>query len=141
MRRHIGIAVGFLLVVVMANLGWTTQNEEVKKAILVSEKWLTLIDEDKYSESWENASSYFRQNIEREEWVKKLKAVRNPLGRLLRRDIISHTYKTSLPGAPDGEYVVIQYNSSFEKKKKAIETVTPMKDHDGIWRIAGYYII
>jgi hypothetical protein len=49
-------------------------------------------------------------------------------------------YKTSLPGAPDGEYVVIQFGTSFENKKTAIETVTPMLDKDGKWRVSGYYI-
>ncbi len=47
---------------------------------------------------------------------------------------------TSLPGAPDGEYVVIQYNTEFENKKVAIETITPMLDDDGKWRVSGYYI-
>jgi hypothetical protein len=30
------------------------------------------------------------------------------------RKLKSATYKTSLPVAPDGQYVVIQYDSSFE---------------------------
>ena len=47
---------------------------------------------------------------------------------------------TSLPGAPDGEYVVIQFDTSFTNKKVAVETVTPMKDEDGIWRVSGYYV-
>ncbi len=47
---------------------------------------------------------------------------------------------TSLPGAPDGEYVVISYETSFTNKKSAIETVTPMLDKDGKWRVSGYFI-
>lgn len=47
---------------------------------------------------------------------------------------------TSLTGAPDGQYVVIQFESSFEKKKSVIETVTPMLDQDGQWRVTGCYI-
>jgi hypothetical protein len=46
----------------------------------------------------------------------------------------------SLPGAPDGEYVVIQFKTAFENKKFAIETVTPMLDGDGKWRVSGYFI-
>jgi hypothetical protein len=42
--------------------------------------------------------------------------------------------------APDGEYVVIQFEASFENKKSAIETVTPMLDKDGNWRVSGYYV-
>ncbi|MGH7422575.1 MAG: DUF4019 domain-containing protein [Candidatus Methylomirabilales bacterium] len=45
-----------------------------------------------------------------------------------------------MPGAPDGHYVVIQYETSFEKKASAFETITPMREKDGKWRVAGYYI-
>jgi hypothetical protein len=47
---------------------------------------------------------------------------------------------TDLPGAPDGEYVVYQYKTSYKNKKKAIETITPMKEEDGVWKVSGYYI-
>jgi hypothetical protein len=59
---------------------------------------------------------------------------------LISRKLKSKKYTTSLPGAPDGKYVVIQYETSFEHKKSAIETVTPMLDKDGKWRVSGYYI-
>ena len=52
----------------------------------------------------------------------------------------NQTYKTSLPGAPDGEYVVMEFTTAFTNKKSAIETITPMLDEDGQWRVAGYYI-
>lgn len=45
-----------------------------------------------------------------------------------------------LSGAPDGRYVVIQYETAFERKKSAVETITPMVDPDGAWRVSGYYI-
>jgi len=36
--------------------------------------------------------------------------------------------------------VVIQFQTSYENKKSAVETVTPMVDPDGEWRVSGYYI-
>jgi hypothetical protein len=45
-----------------------------------------------------------------------------------------------LPGAPDGQYVVIQFETSFENKHNAVETVTPMLEPNGQWRVSGYYI-
>ncbi|MDY6990555.1 MAG: DUF4019 domain-containing protein [Thermodesulfobacteriota bacterium] len=60
--------------------------------------------------------------------------------RVISRKVKAKAYKTSLPGAPDGEYVVIQFDTSFEYKEKAVETVTPMMDKDGLWRVSGYYI-
>ena len=49
------------------------------------------------------------------------------------------TSPRSLPGVPDGQYVVIEYRSVYEKKQEAVETVTPMVE-DGEWKVSGYYI-
>jgi len=66
--------------------------------------------------------------------------VRKPLGKVLSRKVINSTYTTLLPGAPDGQYVVIQFETSFENKHNAVETVTPMLEPNGQWRVSGYYI-
>jgi hypothetical protein len=56
------------------------------------------------------------------------------------RQLKSKQYTTSLPDAPDGQYVVIQFETSFEQKKSVVETITPMVNASGQWRVAGYYI-
>ncbi len=53
---------------------------------------------------------------------------------------MSKLYATSLPGAPKGQYVVVQYKTSFANKPSAIETITPMLEKDKKWRVSGYYI-
>jgi hypothetical protein len=111
-----------------------------KAALTSSGAWLSLVDEGKYPESWDQAAEYFRNAVTKEQWLASLKAVRTPLGKVVVRKLKSKKYARSLPGAPDGEYVVIQYETQFEKKKSAIETVTPMLDKDGQWRVSGYYI-
>jgi len=72
--------------------------------------------------------------------VAALRGVRGPLGDRISREIRSSEYRTQLPGAPDGEYVVIEFSTSFAGKAGAVETVTPMKDADGTWRVAGYFV-
>ncbi len=111
-----------------------------KAAIAATEKWLRIVDEGKYSESWEESSEYFKQAVQPDQWEQAVQTVREPLGKLISRKVKSASYKTSLPGAPDGQYVVIQFNTSFENKKSAIETVTPKMDKNGMWRVSGYYI-
>lgn len=69
-----------------------------------------------------------------------MQAVRKPLGKLISRNVQMKIYKTVMPGAPDGEYVIIQFKTSFENKKTAIETITPMMDKNGKWRVSGYFI-
>jgi hypothetical protein len=102
--------------------------------------WLALVDAGNYAESWNAAASRFRQRITQDAWQSTAARVRGPLGALKSRELQSATFKQSLPGIPDGEYVVIRFAASFANKAAAIETVTPMKDADGAWRVAGYYI-
>jgi len=109
-------------------------------AVAASEAWLSLVDEGRYATSWNEAAQLFKGAVAKEQWEASLRAFRIPLGRVISRELKSSRYTKTLPGAPDGEYVVIQYETSFEKKKVAIETVTPMLDKDGVWRVSGYYI-
>lgn len=109
-------------------------------ALSAAEKWLASIDAGKYAESWKEAAEYFKNALTQEQWVNSLQAGRKPLGKLVSRKVLTKAYKTSLPGAPDGEYVVIQFETSFENKKASIETVTPMMEKDGKWRVSGYYV-
>jgi hypothetical protein len=126
--------------IVAAVSGLAAEPEKEKAAVSAAEKWLSLVDEGKSGESWKEAAVYFRNAVKQEQWEQSAQAVRKPLGKLVSRKMKSTTYKTSLPGAPDGEYVVIEFSASFENKKAAIETVTPMMDKDGKWRVSGYYI-
>ena len=105
-----------------------------------AESWLALVDFAKYADSWQEASSLFQAHVSKEQWQSMVQPVRDPLGKLLSRKLKSAQYTKTLPGAPDGNYVVIQYDSSFEHKQSAIETITPMLDKDGKWRVSGYFI-
>lgn len=131
------LTMGMLLCFWQGALSHTEAEKEAKTA---AEVWLELVDNKKYEESWDEAASYFQGAVSTEQWISSMESVRNPLGQKLSRNLKSKQYYTSLPGAPDGEYVVIQFNTSFEHKKSAVETVTPMKDQDGQWRVSGYYI-
>ena len=102
--------------------------------------WLGLIDDGNYDASWEEAADIFKNAVTKQQWVDMAKTVRQPLGKVISRRVMSKTPTKTVPGGPDGEYVVIQFKTSFENKADAIETVTPMLDKDGIWRVSGYYI-
>jgi hypothetical protein len=103
-------------------------------------QWLVMVDAGQYAKSWQEAAGYFRNAITRDSWEQSVGAVRKPLGKVVSRNVKSMTYAKSLPGAPDGEYVVVQFETVFEHKASAVETVTPMLDSDGRWRVSGYFI-
>ena len=131
------VIVGLIL---SGGIALASVSEKETAAVYAAEKWLAIVDAGNYAASWKEAAEYFRNAVKPEQWEQSMQAVRRPLGKLISRKMQTKSYKTSLPGAPDGEYVVIQFETSFENKKTAIETVSPMKDRDGKWRISGYYI-
>jgi len=116
------------------------QAAEEKKAAAAAEQWLSLVDQGKYAESWDGAAAYFRAAIPREKWAETMIGFRKPLGNLLERKLVSARFASTLPGAPDGSYVVLQFQSSFQNKKSAVETVTPSLEAGVDWRVSGYYI-
>ncbi len=90
---------------------------EEEIALFASYSWLLLIDSGKQGESWDEAAEYFKNAVSRAHWQKSLNTVRKPLGKLIKRRVKSKKYYTTLPGAPDGEYAVIPYETSFVKKE------------------------
>jgi hypothetical protein len=131
------VAIGFIFTGITA---LASNSKKEAAALYAAKKWLALVDKEKYAESWKEADEYFRHTVRPQLWVDSLKALREPLGKLVSRTVITKVYKTALPGAPDGEYVVIQFKTSFEFKKTTVETVTPRMGKDGVWRVSGYYI-
>lgn len=111
-----------------------------KEAVEAAEAWLVLVDEGKYGDSWDEAAKFFKSAVKKKEWEQQVKTVRPPFGKAMGREVMGAEYMTSVPGAPDGEYVVIVFKTKFQKKDEAFETVTPMMDEDGVWRVSGYYI-
>jgi len=142
-NRSLGrFAAGMLLLVLLAcasPISFAQQKPE-QLAQASSEAWLGLVDSGKYADSWQEASSLFKAAVTKEKWEDMLRPVRSPLGKVLTRKLKSATYTKTLPGAPDGEYVVVQFETSFEHKQAATETVTPTLDKDGKWRVSGYFI-
>jgi hypothetical protein len=132
--------ISFLAIIAVTaclSFGATKPEDEAQKS---AEQWLALIDAGKYADSWETAADYFKKAISKEKWESALASVRQPLGNLVSRKLKSAKYSKSLPGAPDGEYVVLQFDTSFTNKKEAVETITPMLDKDGTWKVSGYFI-
>lgn len=109
-------------------------------AVAAAKAWLALADAGKYAETWDSSAENLQTAVPKGQWVQQLGSARGPLGAVQKRELRSKAYRTSLPGAPDGEYVVVQFATSFANKKAAVETVTPMREADGTWRVSGYFL-
>jgi len=141
MKLRTGLVLALIILGILFSMNSLKANEVAEKAAATAAgAWVSLVDGGDYAESWNQAAGFFKNAVTKEQWQQSLKAVRAPLGKMVARKLKSKQYTKTLPGAPDGEFVVIQYETTFENKKSAIETVTPMLDKDGKWRVSGYYI-
>ena len=102
--------------------------------------WLVLTDGGQYAACWDSAAEFFKTSVSKSTWVGAITSARSPLGALKSRKLKSATFTRALPGAPAGEYVVIQFDTQFENKASAVETITPMHEKDGSWKVSGYFI-
>ncbi|MBO0733248.1 MAG: DUF4019 domain-containing protein [Methylocapsa sp.] len=140
-----GALISLIGAVLLSNFTSAAMNVENRQAAIkaasdAAEDWLALVDKGQYAEAWDAASPLLQNAVPEAQFDKMVSAARRPLGKSASRGLKSARYAASLPGAPDGEYVVIQFAASFENKKSAIETVTSARGADGKWRVSGYYI-
>jgi hypothetical protein len=106
----------------------------------IARTWLADTDRGDAAQSWKNAGKQFRDAITVERWAESLKAARAPLGALSQRAQIGTQFHKSIPGAPDGEYAIVLFRTTFAKKLNSRETVTLEHEPDGAWRVIGYLI-
>lgn len=138
--KHVVSLISLCAVVVTAVGQLTAAEKPEQLAQTAAEQWLTLVDAGKFAESWQSAAAYFKGAVTEAQWKTSLDAFRKPLGALVSRKLKSAKYTKTAPGAPDAEYVILQFETSFANKKDSVETVTPMLDKDGKWKVSGYFI-
>ena len=112
---------------------------DLTPAIAAAQHWLALLDQGRYGTSWEEAAPMFQEAMSRHRWETTLPGARDPLGQTINRKMRQANYTTTVPNAPPGEYVVIQFDTRFEKRPASTEIVTPMKVGDR-WLVSGYVI-
>jgi hypothetical protein len=114
--------------------------QDDQAAIDGGKKWLELIDSGRFGDAWDATAKYLKSSVTRSEWVNGLTDIRKPFGKLVSRTPAKFARAHSIPGAPDGDYVVIQYDSVFATGKNASEQLTLMLEADNSFRVSGYFI-
>ena len=136
-RRALSVSA---LVVVLSIAGAQAQESDTKAGRAAVDAWLSLVDGANYRQSWETAGAFFKNAVPSEKWQAAVKTARSQFGAFKSRTQKSATTATTLPGAPDGEYVVFNFDAAYEKKAVAVEIVTVVREKDGAWRVVGYFV-
>ena len=73
-----------------------------QQAVDAAEPWLALVDRGEYSQAWESAASFLKDQAGRREFIQVVGDKRKPLGKLDLQTTRLQQYATSLPGARTG---------------------------------------
>ena len=117
-----------------------TQTGGEMAAQAAGEVWLALTDDARYDVAYTGAAGIFQKLVTQEQWVKMVTAGRGPLGKTVSRRLKDAKFSPKMAGAPDGQYVVLRFDATFDKKAAAVETLTTVLDPDGQWKVCGYFI-
>lgn len=107
--------------------------------LAAAKSWVSLVDAKRWDDSWAAAGSLFKSQMPQARWAATIAPVREPLGAVSSRALKDVTKANSLPGAPDGEYEIVQFQTSFANKAAATETVVLSREASG-WKVDGYFI-
>ena len=116
------------------------QDPKASAAQAAARDWLALADRSDAQASWNAAGKKFQAAMPATGWADALSKVRTPLGPVKSRTIFKTNFTKSFPGAPDGDYALIVYTTSFANKAEGHETLTLERESDGKWRVVGYFI-
>jgi hypothetical protein len=100
--------------------------------------WLAQLDATNFDACWNALAPAVKDQVSKDNFNASLAAVRDQYGAAKARRASKVTFTHKLPGAPDGDYVVLQYETDFAKAH-AVETVVPMRTADG-WKVSGYFV-
>ncbi len=137
MTKHL---LGLFLLFLYLTIAHANDKSILEKVESSARSWLELVDTEKYKESLEQASPVFKTKTDEAEWVRTITASRESRGAVTARYIATAGSAKSLSGLPDGEYIVLQFYTTFAVKGLALETITLEKSSDGGWRVSQYSI-
>ena len=136
-KKHIGFAIAIVL---LAHIAIAADGDKEKSAVAAAEKWLALVDNGKYADSWQAAAEVFRRKVDQKSWEQGLLSDRKPEGECIARTFTASESRKPPSVATDRERITIRFNTSFLNRKYAIERLTLVFDKDGQWRVTGYLV-
>lgn len=105
-----------------------------------AENFLKFVDADDWAGSWDAAGASFQDQATLEEWIGAIEPVREQVGELQSRKLLTVQRTSTLPGVPEGEYEILQYQSEFSGIDiGAVETLIMVQTSEG-WDVTGYFV-
>lgn len=112
--------------------------EADKEGVQAALEWAKLLDSQRWGESWKASGTLLRSQVSEAAWMSTVRPLRLQLGAVSSRKVVMVSNTRSLPGAPDGDYKIILFETDFATKKGAAETVVLARE-GARWTVNGYF--
>ena len=122
----------------VSTLSQNVNDTRATEAQAAATAWLASFDNGDGADNWLQSASLFKERVTQDSWQKKVEDQRVQLGQLKKRTLKGMGFTQQMDNAPDGEYFVMRYLSTFSKKDNVVEILVPTRDRDGNWKIANY---
>ena len=128
---------------------WAAANRiAAEEAAAAAVEWLDLVDNGKYGDAWDGAARILKDRAKKDDWSKEIAGALAPLGKAGQRrlsgareeDLCARHQKALPKEGEEGYRVEIRYQTQFENKKDAVETILMVKETGGKWRAADYIV-
>jgi hypothetical protein len=118
----------------------SASDSAVASAQRAADAWLRQVDGAQYGPSWDSAALAFQHAMTRAQWITTIQKAQGQVGPLGARSLQHGQYTTTVPNAPAGEYVVLQYRTESAVAGFVTETVVMVRDGARGWRTVGYTV-
>src|SRR2546430_17141697 len=117
MKRRIFLCLAFCPAC-SAVLGISESDQAARNTAL---NWLAMVDAGEYVKAWTAYPPRIKSGGLQQAFLGRMRERRFPLGHPRSRKFMKVTHTHRLNGAPDGDYQIIAFKSSFDRKATAVE--------------------
>lgn len=136
---HLALIIACSFIILVPFLKDEPDPEKVRRASVAAMDFLQLIDNGEFETARKEGAELLKQKVTLNGWIAKLDGVQTTLGSVIDREQIDVSYSTTAKDSPDGEYVMLTFNSKYKRKIDVKETIIVMLDKNRGWRVAGYF--
>ena len=139
LRAGAAVIVAFAAILSLAAPRARAGELDTAPAVLAAQSWLASVDAGRYDDAWEDAADGLHVGTTRDQWEKGVRRMRDAGGALVSRRVVSGKYTKSSYNDP-GSFAEIRFQTRFEKRPAAHETVSVILGFDGSWRVSSYRV-
>ena len=128
-----------LLFLFVHNLnGQIFKDKYIKDATKVANIWLEQINNNNYSEAYNQYSEKVKENSDSTYWLKAIDQLMIEFGIFESRKISSSKFENNVEGLGDGFYVFLEYESIYKNIKQCDEYILLGQNDKFKWKILRY---